>query len=134
MLEKNGQFSARSSYRKMAEMETRTQSTLYKKLQVEVTVSSVSSVDPEVAEAEAMLLGLKRAAARLGECCIVVSDIKHLVHCVPWRAALIVNKCHDLLQANENVNLECGKRLSNVSHSNTNIRYSNIRSTLLKLI
>lgn len=39
-----------------------------------VAAMQVKSTDPELAEAEAMLVGLKLVAVRLRERCIVVSD------------------------------------------------------------
>ena len=50
--------------------------------------SDGKSTDPELAEAEAMLLALKLAAARLGERCFMVSDAINLVKYVTSRASL----------------------------------------------
>jgi len=61
-------------------------------------LAHVNTSNQELAEAKAILLGLKLAAARQDASCVVASDAKSSAHCsthravsTPWRAAHVVN-------------------------------------------
>ena len=98
-----------------------------------VLAMQVKATIPKLTETEAILLGLKLVAMRLGKNWIVVSDAMNLVKYVtnrdsfpPWRIAHIVHECRNFLCANARVSLEYDRRSSNAAAHKTGCRYLNL--------
>ena len=80
----------------------------------------VATSDPEHAEANTILLGLKLAADMRDTSCITISDAESLIHRIcnkdsmnSWRVFHVIYECRSLLQANTRARLKFNSRLTN---------------------
>ena len=78
-----------------------------------ISAQPVNSIETLIVEAEAILLGLRLAVDKAGECCVVTSDVNVIVQCInntssliPWRAGQIINECWHILQFHAHLGLE----------------------------